>query len=236
MSTLSRLFEDLLALIYPPHCIVCREPIHVSGSLICTKCFGSISYTRFCEYSDNAMAQHARDLQPYIRQASAMLFYDSYSRDMIHRLKYRGEWHTAEYLGEIFGDYLSRSELYSSVDVIVPVPLHPLRRIGRGYNQSEYIASGIASKLGCATSFGNLYRTRYTSAQAHKAKVDRWESVSGLFDVRHPERLANKHILLVDDVYTTGATIYRCIEALHQALPDVQISIVTLAVSREYGV
>lgn len=182
------------------------------------------------------MAQHARDLQPYIRHACAMLFYDTHSRDMIHRMKYRGEWRTAEYMGEIFGGYLSRSELYDSVDVVVPVPLHPLRRIGRGYNQSEYIASGVASKLGCAKSFGNLYRTRYTSAQARKDKVDRWEMERGLFRLRDPKCLGGKHIALVDDVYTTGATIFRCAEALHHAVPDAQISIIAVAASREYGV
>ncbi len=236
MSILSKLISDLSAVIFPPKCIICQEPIHISESLICTKCFGSISYTRFWEYSDNAMAQHARDLQPFIHHASAMLFYDSYSRDMIHRLKYRGEWHTAKYLGKIFGGYLMCSELYEDVDMVVPVPLHPLRRIVRGYNQAEYIASGIAAQMGCAKSFGNLYRTRYTSAQARKDKVDRWKVERGLFEVRNPKILNGKHILLVDDVYTTGATIFRCAEALHLAAPEARISIIAVAASREYGI
>ncbi len=234
MSILSNFVDDILSLIYPPRCLMCQEPIHNTDSLLCTKCLSTMTYTRFWEYSDNAMALHARELQSYIHHASAMLFYDMHNRKMIHRLKYSGEWNTAKYLGEMFGSYLSQSELYTSVDLIIPVPLHPLRRIGRGYNQAEHIALGIASKLGCDVNFNTLYRCRYTSAQARKSRVDRWDSQSSLFRVRHPEQIEGKHILIVDDVYTTGATIFRCAEALHFATHDCQISIVTLATSHEY--
>ncbi len=230
------LWSDILAVIYPPKCLVCRDPIHISGSLICTKCFSRISFTKFWSRRDNLMAQHACDLQPIIENASAMLFYDSYSRDMIHRLKYRGEWRTAEYLGEIFGAYLAREELYAHVDVVVPVPIHPLRRFLRGYNQSEYIARGIASKMGIEVNSHSLYRCRYTSAQARKSKIERWGDDSDIFRVRSLDRLRGRHILLVDDVYTSGATIHRCVEVLSRALPECRISVATVAASHEYGI
>lgn len=234
MSILSNILDDILAVIYPPRCLVCGEPLHLSGSQICTKCFGAMSLTRFWEQPDNTMAQSARDMQPIIENASALLYFDSYSRPMIHRLKYSGEWRTAEYLGELLGAYLSVSGLYPDVDVVVPVPLHPLRRLGRTYNQSEYIATGVASRLGAKTNFRSLYRTRYTSAQALKSRMDRWGNDDDLFALRSVDSLRGKHILLVDDVYTSGATIFRCVEIIHRHLPECQISIATLAASTQF--
>lgn len=175
------------------------------------------------------MARQVRDMQPSIENASAMLFYDSYCRTMVHRLKYRGEWHVAKYLGELYGAYLASSTLYATIDVVVPIPLHPMRRIQRGYNQAEYIAIGIASKLGVKVDTRTLYRRRYTSAQALKSRVDRWEDGDGLFGIRDRDALRDKHILLVDDVYTTGATIFRAVETLQHNIPECRISIATLA-------
>ncbi len=152
---------------------------------------------------------------------------------MIHRLKYRAEWRTAKYMGEIFGAYLSQTEIYSSVDVIIPVPLHPIRRMMRGYNQSEYIAQGIASKLGARVDTHTLYRRRHTVAQVRKSRSERWVGGDNLFGLRDVEHLRGKHILLVDDVYTTGATMYRIVNTLHKSMPECQISIATLATPRK---
>ncbi len=244
MSTLSDtlrdilrdILNDLLSLIYPPRCLVCGEVLLARGSLICTKCFSTISYTRFWYHEDNPMSQHARDMQPIIENCAAMLFYDNYSRDMIHRMKYRGEWRIARYLGELFGSYLSCERRYRGVDVVIPVPLHPVRRIGRTYNQSEYIALGIAKTLGVKVNSRSLYRHRYTSAQAQKSKFERWSGGDDIFGVRFAKGLQGKHILLVDDVYTSGATIFRCVEALRSSILSCRISIATIAAStREFG-
>ncbi len=162
-----------------------------------------------------------------------MLHFNKTSRPLIHRLKYHGEWQTAEYLGQLLGSYLSTCELYASVDVVIPVPIHPLRRLGRTYNQSEYIARGVASALGVTTNFHSLYRRHYTSAQALKPRQERWDNFDNIFAVRKPNALQNKHILIVDDVYTSGATIFSCIDALHSALPLSKISIATLATGKQ---
>ncbi len=233
MSILSNILRDLLSVIYPPKCLMCGEELHLADSEICTDCFSRVSYTRFWEYSDNPMSGRVRDLQPMVREACAMFFYDNHCRDMIHRLKYRAEWRTARYMGEIFGSYLSRSDIYSNVDIVIPAPLHAIRRMARGYNQSEYIARGIASKLGAKVDTHTLYRSRHTIAQVKKTKVERWTGGENLFEVRDIERLRGKHILLVDDVYTTGATIFRCIEAIHRSLPECEISVATLATPRK---
>lgn len=149
---------------------------------------------------------------------------------MIHGFKYRGAWRTARMMGEWYGRELRECGSYHDVDVVVPLPLHPLKRMHRGYNQSEYIAEGIAAQLGVPVDRTSVYRRRNTAEQALRSRRERAGNVADAFAVRHPERLAGRHILLVDDVMTTGSTLLSCAEAILQAAPDCRISIAALAV------
>lgn len=218
--------------IYESTCLVCGGELHHVDGLICTKCLLKLNLTNFWVERDNPMTANLRLMQPIIESGVAMFFYNEHCRDMIHRLKYRGEWQTARSLGEMLGECLCSTDIYDDVDVIVPVPLHPLRRLWRSYNQGEYIASGVAAKLGVKTNFYSLYRSRYSSPQARKSHFDRWaDDAEDTFQVRGIERLRGKHILVVDDVYTSGATIFRCVDALYHSVPNCRISVATLTVS-----
>ena len=122
--------------------------------------------------------------------------------------------------------------LYDGVDVLVPVPLHWRKRLRRGYNQSEYLTEGMARSLGCRVDTRSVVRRVHNKSQALSGREHRWENVQGIFGVRHPERLIGKHILLVDDVFTSGFTIASCAEEILRRVPECRLSVATLAVSR----
>lgn len=172
---------------------------------------------------------------PTLHHASALLYFrhESGYRAMIHSLKYSGRRDIAEALGEAFGRELRESPLYDGVDLLVPVPLHWSKRMRRGYNQAEEICTGLGRSMGIPYDFHSLKRIRRTRAQAlHRDTDARRRNVEGAFHLRRPERLQGKHILLVDDVLTTGATITACAEAILSELPDARISVATLAAVR----
>ena len=135
-------------------------------------------------------------------------------------------------LGRWYGRYLKQSELYDDVDVVVPVPLHWWRQIRRGYNQSEYIARGIARELGVKVLSHAVVRHRYNQSQTHQSVFRRWANVEGIFRVRRADELRGRHILLVDDDFTTGATIFSLGETILRAVPDVRLSVAVLATTR----
>lgn len=238
MSTLSELLRDAAALVLPPVCPVCGARLMPGERGVCTLCRVTAPLTGYWAEADNPVLRKFWGLVPVVR-ASGFLFYvrDSGWRRMIHGFKYRGAWSAARAMGEWYGERLAESGLYGGVDAVVPLPLHPLKHLWRGYNQSEYLAEGIAAALGAELDRRSVRRSRYTAAQALKSRHERAGNVEGAFAVRRPERLAGKHVLLVDDVMTTGSTLTACAQAILQTVPDCRISIAVLAVSRrEIGV
>ena len=224
---------DLFALFFPPVCPVCGGELPDGTHLICNMCRWNAPLTNYWTQIDNPVARKFWGLVPIIN-ASAFIFFvhGSGYRELIHSFKYYGRWRQAQQMGEWYGGELSRSGLYSDVDIVIPVPLHPRKTLKRGYNQSEYISIGIARQLGIPVDTRSVKRHVHNPSQARKEHRDRWDNVKGIFSLSHPERLAGKHVLLVDDVLTTGATITSCAEAIIAAVPSCRISIATLAVSR----
>ena len=238
MSTLSDLLRDAVALVLPRVCPVCGALLVPGERDLCTLCRLTAPLTGYWGEADNPVLRKFWGHVP-IERASGFLFYVHGSgwRRMIHGFKYRGMWRPARMMGEWYGRCLAESGLYGAVETVVPLPLHPLRHLWRGYNQSEYIAEGIAAQLGVGVDRRSVCRTRYTASQALRSRRERAGNVEGAFAVRRPERLAGKHLLLVDDVMTTGSTLTACAQAIVQAVPDCRISVAVLAVSRrELGI
>lgn len=238
MSILSELAGDIGSLFFPRRCPVCGGSLVGGEKVVCTLCRATAPLTRYWQDIDNPLFEKCWGLLP-VERASGFLFYKHASgwRQLIHSFKYRGMWRTARSMGEWYGRYLKESGLYDDVDVVVPVPLHPFKRIRRGYNQSEYIAEGIASQLGVEVDRRSVRRRRNTASQALKPRRERQRNVEDAFSVVRPEQLAGKHVLLVDDVFTTGSTMLSCAGEILSAAESCRLSIAALAVLKsELGV
>jgi ComF family protein len=165
-----------------------------------------------------------------IEKAAAFSFYNKGSRikNLIHNLKYKGIKEIGYELGRIYALSLKSSGFTNDFDLIIPVPLHPLKKRIRGFNQSETISSGIADVTGLPVNTNSLARKSVSATQTKRSRYERWTNVEGIFQVTDPEIIKGRHILLVDDVITTGSTIESCANELLK-VEGVKVSVVALA-------
>lgn len=225
------IWNDLLNLFFPNLCKVCKRPLIKGEEQICLDCLNSMARTNYHKYAvDNPVEQRFIGKCP-IEKASAFLLYekDTKVQKLVHSLKYYGHKELAYVIGrqmalELHADH---SPL-CNVDILIPVPLHPRRKQERGYNQSEWIAMGIQSALGIPIDSDCVSRTVRTNTQTKKKRYERWINVYSIFKVDHPERLIGKHVLLIDDVVTTGSTLTACANALSE-VSGIRISILALS-------
>ncbi len=231
--------QPLLDLIYPPTCAVCGGEVASSSQLICTTCMLDAPLTYYWrEGHYNPMAERLQNMRPEIEDVVALIYFihDSPWRGMIHRFKYSSAFRYGFTFGRWMGAELLESPNFTEIEYVVAVPLHPLRLLRRGYNQSDSIAKGAAEAMSCKVISNGVRRKRHNSAQASTERNRRWDNVEGLFEVRDPKSFEGRNVLLVDDVFTTGATILSCAEAILDAAPTCRIWIATFAVSsQEFG-
>lgn len=229
LSSLFSLLEDFLSLFYPRLCAGCQTSLVRGEELICLGCLLDLPKTGFEKVADNPVSQLFWG-RVDIQLATALCSFDKggLMQHLMHRLKYKGSRETGEMLGKVLGHDLKRIAAWNDIDVLVPVPLHPGRERERGYNQSTEIGRGLAGALEKPMVCGNLVRNHYSETQTRKGKYERWENVRELFGVKESQTLEGKHILLVDDVVTTGATLEACAKVLLK-VPGVRVSIATLA-------
>jgi len=223
------LWYDFLSLVFPRTCESCGNTLHRHEQCICNFCNHHLPRTDFHEHPDNPVAQLFWG-RTMLRYATSMFYFHKGSnvQHLVHQLKYKGKQEVGVHLGKLYGIDLRQSPLFSTVDVVVPVPLHPNRQRKRGYNQSEAFAQGLAHGMGIRMDTRTLLRKTATSTQTRKSRFLRWENVKEVFVLEQPEKLANLHILLVDDVVTTGATLESCVQNLLQC-PGATVSIATIA-------
>ena len=220
---------DFVSLVFPQLCAACGESLVTGEELICTDCRFSLPYTNFHCHADNIVAQQFWGRIKL--EAAYALFYfikGGKVQNLVHGLKYKGIKQIGTLLGEMAGGQLVKNELFKTVEVIIPVPLHKKRLKQRGYNQAECFAAGIAGQLNADLETDNLIRPTATETQTHKSRFERYGNMQEVFTVQYPERLAGKHILLVDDVITTGSTLEACGMQLLK-IDGVKLSIATIA-------
>lgn len=221
--------DDFISLLFPRLCQACDEPLVRNENIICTACMLDLSLTNYHRERGNRLEKSFYG-RCYLEKAASWTFYreGGKSQKLIHRLKYGGVKPIGHFLGRTYGSILKKSGFSDQLDCIVAVPLHPSKQRKRGFNQSGLIAEGMSSSLGIPFYDSILVRTKASGTQTTKHRYDRWKNVEGIFSVMQKEKIRDKHVLLVDDVITTGSTIEACATELLK-ISGVRVSVAAIA-------
>lgn len=229
MPMIKHIVSDLIHLFYPHTCTGCGSDSLSEKDLLCFRCLAMLPQTSFAFFPGNDIEKIFTGRIPVVAAHSECYFSKGQLiQHLIHQLKYRGNQAIGRYLGEITGRTLLESGRFEGIDMIISMPLYPDKEAKRGYNQAAMISEGIGSVMNIPAPSGWVIRERPTETQTRKHRTERWDNVKGSFRVMEPKNLAGKHVLLVDDVITTGASI----EALASSVLDctgARISIACLA-------
>ena len=242
IKVISRGLRAASEILLPRTCIVCGESLLLDEEHLCLECLADLPQTYFWQRSHNQMADKFNEViqrkehESFERYAyaAALFFYHSEAdyRLIPYQIKYHGNLSAGMFFGKMLGRRLASSDIYSDVDMVIPVPLHWTRKWQRGYNQAEVIAEGVAEAMKIPLRTDILKRCRRTATQTKLTVEDKTRNVSGAFTIsdEYIPRKDIRHILLIDDVFTTGSTSASCLSALRSAFPpEVRISIATLA-------
>ena len=223
------MFHDFLNLFYPRICHICDNLLMNNERVICTNCRHELPVTNFSLDNDNPV-QKVFYGRVKLEYATSLLLFQKKGnvQKLMHQLKYRGHREISEFLGQWMGSVLLETPLLSQIDAVIPVPLHKKKMRSRGFNQVEDFGREIAGSLNVPYIDNVLLKRSFTSTQTLKARLSRWGNIEETFVLANPDLIYNKHILLVDDIITTGATLEACSGVLKQA-GEVKISIASMA-------
>lgn len=221
--------DALIGLFYPSVCAACGNTLFKWEDTVCMRCRGFLPKTGYEMNEDNPLARLFYG-KVKLKAVTACFFFSKEGKvqHLIHELKYKGNADAGLFLGRELGKSIKEAPLFQGIDYLIPVPLHPQREKKRGYNQSMVIARGISEATGIPIGAEFLVRSVNTATQTRKTREERWQNVKDIFEVKKPERLAGKYVLLIDDVLTTGATLEACALRLSE-VPGISISCATAA-------
>jgi len=231
MKIIQEIKESLLHLAFPHICEGCGSDLLDINNELCLKCLSSLPETNFHLHPNNPIEKIFWGRLP-LTCATAQYYFtkESLMQHLMHQLKYRGNKDLGVFLGKLMGHALKASNRFSAVDALIPLPLFHTREKKRGYNQASVLCEGIAEILQKPILKDIIVRKTYTDSQTKKGRVERWQNMEGRFELMSPKSIEGRHVLLIDDVITTGATLEACGRELVQA-SNVQLSIATLCFS-----
>jgi ComF family protein len=229
MSYTSTFFNGLVHLLYPHVCAGCGSDLVGENQLICLDCIAQLPVTNFFMHAGNPVEKIFRG-RLNIQTAAAYAYFTKQSvmQQLLHQLKYKGRKDVGLYLGNLMGETIKRSKRCADIDALVPLPLHFMKQKKRGYNQAQVICEGIAEATEIPVYDDVIIRRTKTDTQTRKNRLQRWRNIEGKFELARDMSIRNKHILLVDDVITTGATLEACGSELLKS-ENVRLSIASLA-------
>lgn len=223
------MLNDFISLFFPNYCQACYQPLARGENLICLKCITDLPRTDYHMFYDNPVRLKLQNLNKLRLAISFVKFVKGGKiQRLLHKLKYERQPEIGQILGFWYGNEL-KSALVWDADIIIPVPLHPAKLRKRGYNQSAHFAIGLSRALQIPWNDQALIRTARSETQTRKSKADRWMNVSGIFQVKKPELIRDLHVLLVDDVITTGSTIEACATEIEKHCKTLSIATIATA-------
>lgn len=231
MHLLKEIKESFLHLAFPHVCEACGTDNLQADHLLCLHCLSSLPETNFHLHPGNAVEKIFWGRMP-VANATAQYYFtkESLIQHLMHQFKYKNNKDVGIYLGKLMGHALQQSSRFSSIDALIPLPLHKSKEHKRGYNQAAVLCEGIAGVLNKPIVKDAVTRPEHTESQTRKGRIQRWQNIEGRFELVKPKTIEEKHVLLVDDVVTTGATLEACGQELLKA-QNLQLSIATLCFS-----
>ena len=222
---------DFYRLFYPKLCGACDVPLAKGEAHLCFNCRLEMPFTNFESFRENPVEKMFNG-RVHLEFATSLLFFTKGEKvqNILHNIKYNEQKELAIYLGRIFGERLQNNPYLNDVTTIIPVPLHPKKQQLRGYNQTELFAEGMSEVLNLDVITNAVIRDINTETQTRKSRTERWENVEKAFAVKKPKSLEHKHVLLIDDVLTTGATLEACAQTI-LSNANCKVSVATVACS-----
>ncbi len=229
LSTIKSYINSFSHLLYPHNCDGCGTDVLNDTSYLCAKCLHNLPETGFINAANNPVEQCFYGRIKVEVAASGFYFHkDGLLQHLITQLKYKNHQKMGIFLGNLIGLQLNRTNRFDDVDILLPLPLNYKKEAKRGFNQAALICQGISQTWVKPICIDAVERTIFTQSQTNKTRIDRWQNMEGVFTVANPNKIKDKHILLVDDIMTTGATLEACGNQILQ-MPNTKLSIVTVA-------
>ncbi len=224
------IFSSIIDIFFPKTCLSCGNILIEKDTQICHHCISSLPFTYF-DFDKNNKMYKELSANVNIEAASSLLYFTKQNnvQEIMHQLKYKNHQELGEFFGNLIADDLLKKSSSHNLDIIIPIPLHPKKFKKRGYNQLTFFGKTISKKLGVEYNENILIKTVNNQSQTKKNAVERRKNVADIFDLSNVDKIKSKHILLIDDVMTTGATLESAIQELLK-VDNVKVSVITIAV------
>ena len=229
MKHKSNILSPLVHLFYPHVCTGCGSDLVEADNLLCLQCVSDLPHTNFAMHANNPVEKIFWGRLALTAAMSEFYFTKgTLIQTLIHEFKYKNNKAMGLYLGAMMGSSLLSNNRFTKIDALVPLPLFADKEFKRGYNQATILCNGMSEVMDVPVIKNNVVRKRFTETQTKKHRTERWENVEGSFEINNAQEIKGKHILLVDDVVTTGATLEACSAEILK-IEGTKLSIATLA-------
>ncbi len=227
-----KFLKDILNIFFPEICVCCNDQLTHNEKIVCLTCRHDLPLTNF-SFEPNNLVEKSFYGRSRIENATALFYFlkKGKTQQLIHELKYNKQQQVGYFAGDWLGSELVESKRFDNIDYVIPVPLHPKKLKSRGYNQVTTFGESLAKQLNTQYNDTILIKVSSTKTQTKKLRLDRWKNVQELFVIKNDDTLKNKHILLIDDIITTGATLESCCNAFAK-IEGLKISIACIAYTK----